>query len=409
LTDTISNEKLNFIIKLKSQSLEAIFDAVPAGLMLVDEKLIVDRVNEAVRRRTGKSYKEIINSCICEALDCKVISDSKQCNADCRCEGCPLKTNIENVFKTSEPVENLELESKMLFSQSGEKIWFSLTIKPVMVDDRKHVVVCLNDITERKYAEEKLAESMQLKQQFISTVSHELRTPLTAIREGLNIVLEGVAGRLKSKQREFLELSKRNVDRLSALINDVLDFQKLESGRMNFNFAPANMADTIKEAADTMRLMAKNFKVELTVDVEPQVGTAVFDRNKMIQVFTNLLSNAIKFTPAGGKVHFSAGVFNDTIAVTVSDTGMGIPKDDSPKIFERFYRVHRPGKEIQGTGLGLPIVAQIVERHNGTISVESEVNKGTSFTVSLPLKGPQTELDSVKDELLENTIVHNGK
>ncbi len=404
MTEAISNEKLNFIIKLKSKSLEVIFDAVPVGLLLVDEKLIVDRVNEAIRKRIGKSYKEIINSSVCEVLDCKVVADNEKCCDDSHCGKCPLKTNIENVLKTSQAVENLEVESKTLFARKGERIWFALTIKPVIVDDRKHVVVCLNDITERKNAEEKLAESMQLKQQFISTVSHELRTPLTAIREGLNIVLEGVAGKLKSKQREFLELSKRNVDRLSALINDVLDFQKLESGRMNFDFAAVNMAETIKEAADTMQLMAKNFKVELTVDVEPQVGTVVFDRNKMIQVFTNLLSNAIKFTPAGGKVCLSAKIFNDTIAITVSDTGMGIPKDDLPKVFERFYRVQRPGKEIQGTGLGLPIVAQIVERHNGTISVESELNKGTSFTVSLPLKGPQVELDENKDQLLENTI-----
>ncbi|MCE5340059.1 MAG: PAS domain-containing sensor histidine kinase [Planctomycetaceae bacterium] len=406
MTDVISNEKLNFIIKLKSKSLEVIFDAVPVGLLLVDDNLNVDRVNEAIRRRIGKSYKEIINNSICDVLNCKIAADNEKCHDESHCGQCLLKTNINNVFKTSKSVEELEVESKTLFSDKDEKFWFSLTIKPVIVDERKHVVVCINDITARKIAEEKAVESMKLKQQFISTVSHELRTPLTAIREGLNVVLEGVAGKLKSKQREFLELSKRNVDRLSALINDVLDFQKLESGRMSFDFARADMAETIKEAADTMQLMAKNFKVELSVEIEPQVGTAVFDRNKMIQVFTNLLSNSIKFTPAGGKVSIVTKLFNDTVAITVSDNGMGIPKEDLPKVFERFYRVQRPGKEIAGTGLGLPIVAQIVERHNGTISVESELNKGTSFTVSLPLKGPQVELDEGKDELLENTITH---
>ncbi len=406
MTDVISNEKLNFIIKLKSKSLEVIFDAVPVGLLLVDENLNVDRVNEAIRRRIGRDYKEIVNHSICDVLNCKMTGDKEKCNGESCGEQCSFKTNINNVFETFKPVEELEIESKTPLFGKTEKLWFLMTIKPVVVDEKKYVVLCLDDISDRKIAEEKLGESMRLKQQFISTVSHELRTPLTAIREGLNIVLEGVAGKVNSKQKEFLTLSKRNVDRLSALINDVLDFQKLESGRMNFVFGNADMADTIKEAIDTMKLMAQKSKVELAVKIDPLVGQAVFDRNRIIQVFTNLLSNSIKFTPAGGKVSFTAQAFNDTVVITVADNGMGIPKEDLPKIFERFYRVQRPGKEISGTGLGLPIVAQIVERHNGTVSVESELNKGTSFTVSLPLKGPQTELDESKDEILENTISH---
>jgi signal transduction histidine kinase len=402
MADTQTNEQLNFIIKLKSKSLEVIFDAVPVGLMLVDERLVVDRVNEFIQRRTGKSYQEIINTSICEVLNCKI--DQNEKSSDCiHCQQCALKTNILKVFETLKPVEEFEFGNNNFFNDKSSNTWFSLTVKPVIVDERKYVVACLNDITARKNAEEKLAESMKVKQQFISTVSHELRTPLTAIREGLNIVLEGVAGKLKDKQREFLQLSKRNVDRLSALINDVLDFQKLESGRMCFNFTSSNIAETIKDSAETMKLMAKNYKVELAVNIDPQVGMAVYDANKIIQVMNNLLSNAIKFTPAGGKVTLSARIINDAAAITVCDTGMGIPKEDLPKIFERFYRVQRPGKEIPGTGLGLPIVAQIIEKHAGTISVESELNKGTSFTIVLPLKGPQ-EMDKSKDELLERTI-----
>jgi signal transduction histidine kinase len=403
LEDTVANEKLNFIIKLKSQSLEVIFDAVPVGLLLVDEELIVGRINELIRKRIGKEYKEIINCSICDVLNCTIAQSEKE--TDEICGKCFLRNNITNVLKTSRPIDELEFESKTFFSGKDEKLWFTLTVKPVIVDERKYAVVCLNDITARKSAEEKVEESMQIKQQFISTVSHELRTPLTAIREGLNIVLEGVAGKLKPKQREFLELSKRNVDRLSALINDVLDFQKLESGRMSFNFVSSNIADTIREAADIMKLMAKNFKVEMSVKVEADISMAVFDRNKLIQVLTNLLSNAIKFTPAGGKVELCARMINDSIAITISDTGLGIPKEDLQKIFERFYRVQRPGKEIAGTGLGLPIVAQIIGRHNGTISVESELNRGTVFTVNLPLKGPNDSSDAQKDEILEKTII----
>lgn len=404
MAEIITNEKLNIIIERKSKSLEAIFDAIPVGLMLVDEDLIVDRVNDAIRKMIGKDFHNIINNSIGDALSCKVAIGKKTCGAGQCCSQCPMKTNIAKVIKTSQPIEDLEFESETFFREKGKKLWFALTIKPVEINERKHVVVCLKDITDRKVAEEKLAESMALKQQFISTVSHELRTPLTAIREGLNIVLEGVAGKLKDKQKEFLQLSKRNVDRLSMLINDVLDFQKLESGRMRFDFDHSDMAMTINEAVETMTLMAKNSKVQMSVKIEPQVGSALFDHNRIIQVLTNLLSNSIKFTPAGGTVSLHADQQNDIISITVSDTGMGIPKEDLPKIFERFYRVKRPGKEIQGTGLGLPIVAQIIGRHDGTISVESELNKGTSFTITLPQKGPHDAMDNSKDEILENTI-----
>lgn len=401
-------DSIDAIIKRKSKSLEAILDAVPVGLLLIDENFIIVRVNDAIRRILAKDFKDIINKTIGQVLDCKVLTiENKNCGGGQCCKKCPLRSNIEKVFHTSQSIDSFEFQSETFFQDRSIKPWFALTVKPVMIDDRKSVVVCLNDITEQKYVEEKLIETMELKQQFISTVSHELRTPLTAIKEGLNIVLEGVAGRVNNKQKEFLELSKRNVDRLSMLINDVLDFQKFESGRMKFDFASVDMANTIKEAVETMTLMAKKGNVNLSYNIEPPLGKAVFDRNRIIQVLTNLLSNAIKFTPAGGKVTVNAYLQNNEIVITVSDTGMGIPKKDLFKVFERFYRVKRLGKEIPGTGLGLPIVAQIINRHHGTISVESELNKGTKFTVILPVKGTG-DLDNAKDEVLEKTIAYTA-
>jgi len=404
LNETLTTERLTQIIERKSKSLETIFDAIPVGLMLVDESMTVVRINNAIRKMIGKDFADIINKPVGQAINCRTTQTSN-CGQDECCRSCPIRTNVMKVFQTLEAIEEFEFENQTFFNGKCPKLFFALTVKHVIIDEKNHVVVCLNDITRRKLAEEKVSESMELKQQFISTVSHELRTPLTSIREGLNIVLEGVAGKLKPKQAEFLQLSKRNVDRLSMLINDVLDFQKLDSGRMRFDFIESNMADTIKEAADTMKLMAKNSNVELAVRIDSEVGTAVFDRNRIIQVITNLLSNAIKFTPAGGKVTIVANMFNDSISISVSDTGMGIPKEDLPKIFERFYRVKRPGKEIAGTGLGLPIVSQIVNRHKGTISVESELNKGTTFVVTLPVRGPQEGLDNHKDEAIEAIIV----
>ncbi len=277
----------------------------------------------------------------------------------------------------------MEFQSQTHFQDRALQPWFSLSVEPVTIEGKKHIVVCLNDITEKKLAEEKLLETMELKSQFISTVSHELRTPLTALSQGLDIVLNGEAGKINEKQKQFLQLSKRNVDRLGLLVNDVLDIQKFESGRMKLDFAPNNMAQTAKEVVHTMALTAKKAGIRLSAEIE-NVSPSVFDRNKIIQMLTNLLSNAIKFTPAGGKVSLQVQNQNDEIVITVSDTGLGIPKSDLCKVFQRFYRVKRPGKEISGTGLGLSIVAQIVSFHGGRIMVDSEIDKGTTFTVYLP-------------------------
>ncbi len=406
--DNIDTQKthelsLERLIERKRKNLEAIFDAVPVGLLLIDENLVVIRVNNTIRQMVGKNYTEIINRPIGEALGCSTIKmERKACGLGCNCQSCPLRQNIQKVFETSQSVHEFEFQSNTRFQNRQEKPWFSMNIEPVIIEDKRYAVVCLNDITAKKLAEEKLVEAMEMKSQFISTVSHELRTPLTAIKEGLDIVLDGLAGRVKKKQKGFLILVKHNVDRLGMLVNDVLDFQKLQAGRAKFDFLPHKVAEVVREASDIMRLLAEKNKIDLTVKLADDLGEAVFDRNRIIQVLTNLLSNAIKFTPEGGRASLEVIRQQNEIIITVSDTGMGIPKEDLQKIFERFYRVKRPGREIYGTGLGLSIVAQIINQHGGRILVESKLDKGTTFTVHLPTN--PVDLDTSANEILEKTI-----
>jgi len=266
----------------------------------------------------------------------------------------------------------------------------------------------IRDITERKKAEEALKETMEMKSQFISTVSHELRTPLAAMKEGVNIVLDEVAGKLNKKQMKFLNVAKRNADRLGILIDDVLDFQKLGADRMKLDIQSNNIEEVVSEVHETMALYAKKNEVELSLESAEELPKAKFDRAKIIQVLTNLVNNAIKFTPEKGRVSVSIQHQNEELIITVSDTGMGIPKEALPKIFERFYRIDRPGKQIQGTGLGLAIVHKIVMMHSGRIEVESELAKGTTFTIFLPLD-PKSLPDvspEKMDDVLEHTVVN---
>ena len=215
-----------------------------------------------------------------------------------------------------------------------------------------------------------------------------------------------MAGRINKDQHHFLDIAKRNIDRLSRLINDVLDFQKLDAGKMRFDLEENSIEATLEDAFNTMRPHAQKRGVHLSLDYQPGLPKIAFDADRIVQALTNLLSNSIKFTPEDGHISLSVQCREEYLAIQIRDTGYGIPKESLPKIFERFYRVRRPGKEIKGTGLGLAIVNKIVTAHGGRIDVESELNKGTTFTVLLPLtrKAPANALPEQADEHLEATL-----
>ena len=266
-----------------------------------------------------------------------------------------------------------------------------------------------SDVTERKKAEKKLKETMEIKSQFISTVSHELRTPLACIKNAITNIVDGAVGKISEKQRDFLNIAKRNVDRLAELINDVLDFQKLEAGRMKLDMQENDITKAIQEVYETMLFSAKKKEIDFTLDLDNNLPKSKFDYDAIVRVLINLISNAINFTPEQGRVSLCAQKQNDELLIRVSDTGIGIPRKDLLKIFDRFYRVHRPGKQIQGTGLGLAIVNKIVMIHGGRIEVESQLDQGTTFTVFLPLtpKSIPEAAPEEMDEVLENATAGN--
>jgi signal transduction histidine kinase len=281
-----------------------------------------------------------------------------------------------------------------------------------MIGGHKHLIVAINEITQRKRAEDELKETMELKSQFISTVSHELRTPLTGMIEGIAIVLDEVAGPINEKQAKFLTIAKRNADRLNDLINDVLDLQKFGAGKTRLDIQSHDIKQTVLEVQEIMTLYADKRSIEMSFAISDEVSKAKFDRAKIIQVLTNLVSNAIKFTPEKGRISVSVQRRDPPKAdwvISVHDTGMGIPKEELPKIFDPFYRVNRPGQHVQGTGLGLAIVNKIVKLHNGLIEVESKINHGTTFTIYLPLdikslSSAEGGSSEKVDELLENIV-----
>jgi len=412
LVDVTESRRIHEILDRKQKNLEAIFDAAPLGMLLVNEQRLVVRANDAIRQMSGNEYREILHQHPCRALTCALADrrgESQQQPAIC--ESCALQGLVESAFQSGVPVHGVEIRPTLCGRGAEVRPWLSLNVEPVHIDGSPHVVVALHDITDRKEAEEQLRETMELKSQFISTVSHELRTPLTAMKEAVGIVAEGAAGKLSKDQRHFLDIAGRNIERLGRLIDDVLDFQKLSAGKMRFVMEPNRIERTIDEAYHTMLPHARQRQLDLSVDLESNLPPIVYDHDRMIQVLTNLLSNAIKFTPEGGHIRISAQRRGEHLAVAVSDTGLGIPKEALGKLFTRFYRVHRPGKEIKGTGLGLAIVDKIVSGHGGRVEVESEVDKGSTFTVLLPIQPNPTAEGTPKeaDAGLENTQIDHAQ
>ncbi|MHC4739362.1 MAG: PAS domain-containing sensor histidine kinase, partial [Planctomycetota bacterium] len=656
IENAVKHSKMEEILNQKKKNLEAIFDAAPIGMVLVDENMIVRRVNDAIRQMVGKEYLEIINRQLGEALGCiNSASNKRGCSSSPDCKGCLFQKTIEKVLDSEQSVH--ELEIRPVFEVGGRKItpWLHISAEPTMIDDRRHIVIAVNDVSERKEAEhrlqlaeekyrtifensavaitmvdekerliswnkftedllgmnkedlylrpvkslyppeewekmrnydvrqkgmqhhletriikndgevididislsvvqdsegkttgsigvfrditdrkraekmlqeseeqyraifeqaadsvvlidaetgmmarfnekahenlgytcdefqklkisefevvectdeiaehiskiirkgadtfetrhktksgrirnilvsaraisiggrdyvqaiwrditnrkkaeEKLKETMEMKSKFISTVSHELRTPLTCIKNAITNIVDGVLGEINEKQRDFLNIAERNADRLVDLINDVLDFQKLEAGRMQLNIQENDITELATEAYETTLFSAKKKDVDFSLDLENNLPRAKFDYDGISRVLLNLISNAIKFTPEHGRVSLSVQKQNKQLLIRVSDTGMGIPKKDLLKIFDRFYCVHRPGKQIPGTGLGLAIVNKIVMRHGGRIEVESQPNQGSTFTVLLPLEAKLTTDVSFPetDEILEKAIV----
>lgn len=250
---------------------------------------------------------------------------------------------------------------------------------------RQALIYMLDDMNELN---ERLRELYAIKSDFTSMVSHELRTPLTAIKEGIALVLDGTAGPLEPEQREFLGLAEKNVKRLARLINDVLDYAKLEAGKIAYLMEENDLREIVREVVDAQRPVARERKLSLSMSLPPSAARALCDRDRITQVLTNLVGNALKFTQRGG---VSVGVEESDGAVTVrvTDTGEGIPAEEMGRLFKRFEQIPRNGKRaVGGTGLGLAISKGIVEGHGGEIRAESESGKGSVFSFTLPRRRP---------------------
>lgn len=230
-----------------------------------------------------------------------------------------------------------------------------------------------------------LKELDKLKTEFLVTISHELLTPLTCIKSLTYNLLHGVVGELDPKKKEYTQLIQEDADRLEEILRDILNFSKLEAGKIVLNKEPVDMHAVVAKVVRAMQPIADEKNISLR-QMNSKPFTAVpADRARLEEILANLIENALKFTPAGGKIEVDAVDHPEEVNVTVRDTGMGIAPENLNKIFAQFTQFHREhGPGSQGIGLGLAIVKKLVEMHGGKITVQSQIQKGTTFLFSIP-------------------------
>jgi PAS domain S-box-containing protein len=242
----------------------------------------------------------------------------------------------------------------------------------------------------------------RMKTEFVSMVSHELRTPLTSIKGFTEMVLDGDAGEIDEEVREFLEIVYANAERLVALVNDLLDISRIESGRINLKSEPVDLQAIVQAVENTMQHKLQEKGQTLIVEIDPDAAQVIGDRDKLVQVLTNYVSNAYKYSPEGAVIRIEITRQGDHARVAVIDNGYGISPENQKQLFTKFYRVDNSlTSAIGGTGLGLSIVKQIIEMMGGEVGVESEEGVGSTFTFTVPLAEEGSQRSEVRSQRSE--------
>jgi PAS domain S-box-containing protein len=281
--------------------------------------------------------------------------------------------------------------------KDGTRFWANVIITALRSDTGELVgfAKVTRDLTERRAAEEKAIEDAKrvteaelanrAKSEFLAAMSHELRTPLNAIAGYADLIELGIGGEISEEQREYIGRIKSSQQHLLGIINDLLNYSRIEAGHVTYDLLPVSLSDVMSQVVPLLELQAKAKGITLKRSRCPENIIARADKPKVEQIVLNLLSNAVKFTRSGETIELSCGFTGPTVFITVSDTGPGIPEDEQDAIFEPFVQVGRTlTSPNEGTGLGLAISRDLARAMGGDITVDSVVNQGSTFTIILP-------------------------
>jgi PAS domain S-box-containing protein len=385
--------------QVETAKTEAILEGVADGVMVADAKGEVIRFNAAAERILNTPRDQVLGRSTDELLGLYGASGAAWARAMAEWVVSPPQVGEEALF-----VERLGIEGRIV----------SVLLSPVVMRDEFLGTVSLfRDITQQVELEE-------AKSELVSTVSHELRTPMTSIKGYADLLVLGAAGELNENQGRFISIIKTNADRLTMLVNDLLDIGRIDTDRIELSLKVIELAQVVEVVIDSLKGRAIEKRQTLSADIPADLPPVFADRDRLIQILTNLVGNAQQYTPTGGNVTMTArlslqaeglpesastpddiesGTEQKMVEVSIRDDGIGIAPEDREKIFERFFRSDHPlVQDTAGTGLGLPITRSLVEMHGGKLAVESEMGKGSNFRFTLPVAS-ETQGES-RDEAL---------
>jgi len=359
-------------LEQESKRLHSILSYMTDGVLATNRRGQITMINDMAKKQLGVENDEALNQNILELL------------------------KIENEYELRDLItQSPEL---MIYSQNVNGEYISLRVRFALIRRESGfisgLVAVLHDTTEQEKEERE-------RRLFVSNVSHELRTPLTSVKSYLEALDEGALS--EPVAPDFIRVSLDETNRMMRMVTDLLHLSRIDNATSHLDVELINFTAFITfilNRFDKMRAQDQEKKYELVRDYPITSVWIEIDTDKMTQVIDNILNNAIKYSPDGGKITVSMKTTDDQMILSISDQGLGIPKEDLPKIFDRFYRVDKARSRAQGgTGLGLAIAKEIIKQHNGFIWAKSEYGKGSTFTIVLPY-----DKDAVKDEIWEDEV-----
>lgn len=355
------------------QRFRSAFDAAAIGMALVGLDGRFLQVNRSLCQIVGYGESEL------EGLTFQVITHPDDLEADLSL----VQQLIDGL------IPNYSME-KRYFHKDGSVVWIMLSVSLVRSDDGEplYFVSQIQDVTRAREAE-------RLRDEFVSTVSHELRTPLTSIAGYVDLLLDGADGEVSGTTEHFLTIVQQNGRRLIALVNDLLDMSRIDAGQIGLCREEVNLAAQLHEVAAAFAPQVAAKRQTLRLELPEALPSIWVDAQRGAQIFANLISNAHKYTPQGGSIAVVAVPEVDAVRIDVVDSGIGLSAEEQERLFTRFFRAsHRAARAERGTGLGLAITRALVELHGGTISVRSEPEQGSTFSVVLPMRESHSAQES---------------
>jgi PAS domain S-box-containing protein len=371
IANRLEQSRRNLQISLQAEResearIQAVTDSVKEALVMVSRDQRVSAVNRTYTELFGVPVERLIGQRI---EDTRTMFDQVFDDSDAL-----FNTMLAITAETDQPNTGLV---KQKWPQPRELELYSTPVRSG--DGYLGRLFVLRDVTHER-------EVDRMKTEFVSMVSHELRTPLTAIKGFSEMVLDGDAGEINEEAAEYIRIVFNNAERLVALVNDLLDLSRLESGRVQLKSERVDLGDVVQNVVLMMEQKVEEKNQQLTVKIDPDATAVIGDNDKLVQIVTNYVSNAYKYTQAGGSIRVEVTRQDSLARLAVVDNGYGIAPEDQTRLFTRFYRVDNSmTREVGGTGLGLSIVKQMIEMQGGEVGVTSALGQGSTFWFTIPL------------------------